>query len=400
MRRFLITTIAVLLLIPIGLFLARDTDPSETTASDSKVRPEPAKKKEQPNPCADDPGHCYQQGIDLAESPDFDHDDFPRLRQLFGDACDAGWALACQDRAMMAEQGIGEEIDLEKALGFYEKACSLGHELACTASRVLLEGGGPDWGPDLWFERCVDGDVEDCIQLGLYLEDGGEFDADLDARELFEAACNELDESACYWFGRHLEKNDKDASDATIDALYRRACDAGIGRSCSTLASRLDTRDTDPAQVAKIIEKACELEDGHGCYYLGLYHMDHDDEAAAIDAWRTGCDVWHDECCNQLGLAIVKDQRDEAGEYFERACQLNLPAGCYNFGVHLNITHSPPPFERSRQLFERACRGEHYLACAFLANMLRNGQGGPQDLGRAAELAALACQNGIDMACE
>lgn len=404
MRPFIITTVAALTLLALGLLLARSSAPSSSThevALEALEALEVLEEEQRLNPCADDPGFCYEQAIQLAESSDLGLDDFPKLRELFGDACDAGWALACQDLAMMAEQGIGEEVDLEKALRFYERACDLGHEVACVSAQFLQDGHDhQDWGPELWSERCSNGEVEDCVQLAIHLDEGGEFDTDLTARELFELSCEELDQSACFWFARHLEERDKEISAETLDELYQRACDAGVGRSCSTLASRLDHRDVKPDLVLASMEKACEFEDGHGCYYLGLYHADQGDEAAAIKAWRVGCEVWHGESCDQLALAIVKDDREEAGKFFERACHMNIPSACYNFGVHLNLTQSPPPFDRSRQLFEYACDGEHYLACAFLANMLRRGQGGPEEPGRAAELAALACQNGIEMACQ
>lgn len=401
MRRFFITTIVVLLLIPLGMYLASNSQPtSEQPASPAIDEREEADTQERENPCADDPGFCYQQAIEMADSPDLELSDFPKLRELFGDACDAGWALACQDLALMAEQGIGEEVDLERALKFYQMACDLGHGLGCASAQILQDGdGGQDWGPELWFERCTEGDVDDCIQLGFYLDDGGELEVELTARDVFEAACDELHDSACFWLARHLEAHDVKIPDNELDELYQRACAIGVGGACSVLASRLEDRSTDITQVIELMEKACEHQDGHGCYYLGLYRAESDSEAA-IRAWQTGCEVWHGESCNQLALAIVREDRDQAGEYFERACMLDIPSACYNFGVHLNLTQSPPPFERTRQLFDRACQGEHFLACAFLANMYRNGQGGPVDLSQAAELAALACQNGIEMACE
>lgn len=348
--------------------------------------------------CTDVPEQCYEQAMEIAERAGVDDEEFARVSMLFERSCAGGLAVACHDRAVFAQEGIGQQPDLEEALHYYERACEFGHEPACTTGQ-LLRATTPQRGPDFWVERCQAGDMEECIQLAIYVESGEESPDGRSAREILEQVCESGFSDGCFWLARHLDAVGSGVSDAEIEAHYLTACHGEMGRACSALARRLDARDAGSAQLLETLSRACDLGDGHGCHHLAIVYRRNDELTEAIAAWQRGCDLWHGESCHHLGQALLDDPDRESSPHFERGCQLGVSSSCFNFAIYLNTQVSPPPFERSRNLFDRACQDNHMQACAYLAIMLQQGQGGPAEPDRAAELNRRACQGGVQMAC-
>ena len=402
MQRLLPALAAIITIGGLAIFLifsGGEAEPElETPAVEAPlVEVEPTDENPHLQACTEDPEDCYHRAIELTERQQLDDEQIAEIASLFEGACANGLAVACHDRAVMADEAIGQAEDITEAILYYGKACTLGHEPACAMGR-LLTSGAAERGPELWIANCDAGELEDCIQLGLFVEAGGELPDGRTAIELLEHACEEGQSDGCYWLARHLDRIGSETADEDLETLYQLACDGGMGRSCSTLARRLDARG-DSTSLIPTLERSCELQDGHGCYHLGLVHSRGDNTAAAIDAFGKGCELWHGESCQQLGQALLSVPDEESAPHFERGCQMGVAAACFNFAVHLNTESSPPPFERSRRLLEQACTGDHLQACAFLATMLRNGQGGPANPARANELSQKACDGGVQMAC-
>ena len=86
--------------------------------------------------------------------------------------------------------------------------------------------------------------------------------------------------------------------------------------------------------------------------------------------------------CAEGSIGVVPDLR-EASRLFERACEL-APEACVSF----------------REYLRGQCQLETAAACLRLAQLYRNGLGGPRDVERAASLAEKACKYGDPAGCQ
>ena len=98
----------------------------------------------------------------------------------------------------------------------------------------------------------------------------------------------------------------------------------------------------------------------------------------------------------QSGMASYRaGNLPDAAEKFQRACDLNGAAGCYNLGVMYNDGAGVPrDANRAFGLFTRACEGDYPSACNNLAVMYREGSSIPRNESYAASLYMRACNLG------
>lgn len=349
--------------------------------------------------CPAKPEECYFRALAVTEAPQFGAAELREVLTLFEAACEASFALACYDRAVLADEGLEGPGQREVALEFYRKACEAGHDPGC-ARTTLLSSTAPTEGPAQWKEACEGGELFFCIQMGLYLSENDSIEEpEESAKHYFQRSCTEDHREGCYWLARYYDQLPQGYDNQEIEGLYAKACQGDVARSCSALGRRLDARDAPKDELEPVLARACALGDGNGCFHRGSFHHNRGEVEQAIQGWESGCDLWNAASCHRLGQLLLREEERSPLHSFQRACQLGLPEACFNQAVYLNTTQSPPPFEQTRPLLERACTGEHLQSCAFLASMLRNGQGGPKDPERAQSLSRQACEGGVKMAC-
>ncbi len=112
--------------------------------------------------------------------------------------------------------------------------------------------------------------------------------------------------------------------------------------ACVWLAAHHTTQGRD-ASAAELFQKACEQGAANGCAGLGslLYRggsllneqaVLRDPERAFI-AWEKGCELGSRVACYQLSQALLlaassETERETAGRYAQRACELGLAQAC------------------------------------------------------------------------
>lgn len=90
-------------------------------------------------------------------------------------------------------------------------------------------------------------------------------------------------------------------------------CTKGIYESCAKIANIYDDADLvkyDPHKALKYWDKACNGGIGDSCYSLGILYDEGThgknkvviDEAKAVSAFKKGCDVGNQNCCDQLKM--------------------------------------------------------------------------------------------------
>src|SRR5262249_19402695 len=119
-------------------------------------------------------------------------------------SCDKGAFADCFKLATQYARGEGAPRDLDKASGFYKKACEGKVAQACFDFAALLRGGAEKVKKDvpravLLYEQACDGGVaQGCAVLGEMYESGKEVEMHLGkAGEFHERACTEGMSASC-----------------------------------------------------------------------------------------------------------------------------------------------------------------------------------------------------------
>lgn len=105
----------------------------------------------------------------------------------------------------------------------------------------------------------------------------------------------------------------------------------------------------------KYIEKACELNDGRGCYWLGEFH--------------------------KSGGGTVKKDLKKAIQYYVKACELNEMFGCLSL-----VSNSQINKQKLFQYLSKACELNSGNGCRFLGDFYENGKYVKKDLRKAAQI--------------
>lgn len=99
-------------------------------------------------------------------------------------------------------------------------------------------------------------------------------------------------------------------------------------------------------------------------------------------------------------LGCGKEQ--EPGMVLEMNCEAALHSHemepCYQLGVQA-LKNARPQISRARGLFSKGCNVHHAPSCDALAEMVRDGRGGPRDVKRAAELFEIGCRGEVVSSC-
>jgi TPR repeat protein len=257
-----------------------------------------------------------------------------------------------------------------------------------------------------------------------------------DSPQLLQKKCDAKDWEACYWLAYAYKQGEGVVSDAAkAGAIYDRACTAGHANSCVSLSFMWDdgALGNDLPKVLRLLDRACELEDGEGCYYLGQYYLSGrgvaQDVTRAVKLYELGCDLEAGDACIELqgmlekGDVIPKDKK-RADAYYERGCDLAATlcvmalngymnpleencdkggfAACAELG-HMHLrgeSYLKVDEAEASKYFQKACDGNLAEACATLGWVLDYGKQVPKNPSKAVALYQKACTGKYAYGCQ
>ncbi|HEU0029908.1 MAG TPA: tetratricopeptide repeat protein [Kofleriaceae bacterium] len=243
-----------------------------------------------------------------------------------------------------------KDRDDAEAQRLFRDACDRGSQLGCAGLGTTLLSGGtgltsdPARGVQLLATACDARVARACVSLAKAYEDGLGVERDrVKAAELSRGACDAGEQRGCVQYGRSMLFGDN-----------------GVSR--------------DPQRARDLATKACESSIATGCTLAGLAYSSAFADAPESQKWlRRGCDGGDGAGCAAL-----------AYQYFNGG----LP------GEAKGVEISP---KLGAEFATRACDLGEQRGCALLARAFANGDGVAQDIARARELAATAC-NAADAA--
>ncbi len=264
--------------------------------------------------------------------------DLVAAQSLLVKACAGSIPEGCHAAGLTYLQG-GVSKDASQAFAFFQRACSAGHQPACTNQAFMLETGEAGTGDNslasavaLYRRTCAKGEMTACNNLGHFYESGTEVERDT------EAAAR----------------------------LYRAACDGAVGRACRNLGMLFEAGTgaaPDPVAAAELYRQSCGLGEAEGCTSLGNLYVDGQgiaaDPARGFDLFKEGCLGGDGVGCNNVGALY------EAGEgrpknvaqafaYYDIACESGMPEGCDSAAELLQNGRLPKDPEAVRRYKKRA----------------------------------------------
>lgn len=195
---------------------------------------------------------------------------------MYERACKGANYRGCYNLATMFEEGLGVPKDPPRVIAIYSKTCDAGEARACRlAGNWYLPSGEVSEelytkAVPFWRRACDGDDVTGCYNLGVSTANGQGVEKDpTAAAAVYAKACDGSSWNACnnlgnlFRSGRGLDKDEAKARE-----LFGRACDADLALGCDNLASILHEgpkalRDLDGAVTAA--DKACELKRESSC---------------------------------------------------------------------------------------------------------------------------------------
>jgi hypothetical protein len=157
------------------------------------------------------------------------------------------------------------------------------------------------------------------------------------------------------------------------------ACHTGAdcNRAALAAARGVDGQTPDPAQAARLYQRACDLGDGAACNNLGLAFQSGRglprDDARAFSLFELGCSRGAAEGCNNQGAMYehgsgASANLGDALRLYTQACRRGSALGCSNLGVLYaegrGVATDQP---EALRLFEQACNAGSSVGCNNLA---------------------------------
>lgn len=142
--------------------------------------------------------------------------------------------------------------------------------------------------------------------------------------------------AACNLAGTILTENKGVAPDARqAAAMYEVACSLRDAEACIGLAYAHQYAGTEPDYVAveNAFKRACDLDDGKGCWEYGNFFFETNALEKAAAPAKKSCDLGYAQGCEAYasflaeGIGIGKDEA-RAKIYYRKACELGHKASC------------------------------------------------------------------------
>jgi TPR repeat protein len=375
-------------------------------------------------------------------------------------ACDLGNRDGCAWAGVCDEEGwtSGKQKNVPGAIASYDKACRLGHDVACGLLSNLVWFQEPPH-PDRhrvpgWLQRACDAKLGDaCALLGALVEGGhGVPTSAPKALALYQRSCDLGTTSGCAGLGRILTFG---APGVPIDRPRARpallsACKQRSSEACGDLALVLRTTAKTADGALEAVQEGCERRhDGLVCRGLALayeqeeglgrdvfmaqYYFDkacfnkdgfscsraawlretgalgYVNMAEARRYWESGCFAEHPWSCHRWGMAEV-DEAERVGSTVPltqaasvalgKACKLGYLRGCLDL-VAVAARAQEDRMSRHHVYWgsERACELGHAQACAWVGWCFDHGVGPDPDPVAARVWYRRACDAGIVDAC-
>lgn len=196
--------------------------------------------------------------------------------------------------------------------------------------------------------------------------------------------------------------------------LYDTACELGDADGCGNVGflTLLGLgRDEDVEKAQELFEASCAKKSGAGCYGMALLAFDSrvgasSDLAQGLAYEQKACDLGELQACSDLGTWYrggtgVEQDLKKAHALFERACTDDVHFGCEHLAwaqVDGEGEFTADPKAGFAEM-SRLCKLPSPAACGSLGTMFHHGIGTEQDLAKARETYAYACEHGQVHAC-
>jgi TPR repeat protein len=346
-------------------------------------------------------------------------------------------AAACNALGDAHMYGLGEKVQVDSAIKFYEKGCKLGGaEAACTRWSFLLDSH-QELGPERRFlayelvqKGCNAGSPTGCANVAFvkdtalsHLSDAevatpenqaqGQLVARLyrqECRNGIEIACNNV--GALFANGRYGIPRGLTAAQRLDSSIYyyKLACNGiplrivgrdttrslGVGYACRNLGDiALYSRPPDTAAAIVQYRKGCLLFERAACAELALqeYMLHHDSADVSLLRAVTVCNEGLGVGCNYAGWLLrqpVFDRPVESLVYFRKACDLNYSWSCYRLGDIETSVGTRAKYHR------RACDLGDSYGCHGLGVLLEKNFSQPD---RALTFYQKSCDDGYAVGC-
>jgi TPR repeat protein len=347
-------------------------------------------------------------------------------------------AAGCNSLGDAYMYGLGEKIQVDSAIKFYEKGCNLGGaEAACTRWSFLLESH-PELGPerrrlayDLVQKGCRAGSPTGCTNAA-YVKDTalthlsnaelekpenqaqGQLIARLYRQQCkngIEIACNNV--GALFANGRYGIPRGLTAAQRRDSSIYyyKLACNGiplrvvgrdttrslGVGYACRNLGD-IALYSSPPDTAAAIVQyrKGCLLLERNACAELALqeYMVHHDSAVISLLRAVTACNEGLALGCNYAGWLLrepaFEDRKAESLAYFRRACDLGYGWSCKRLGDFESTIGTRSKYYR------RACDLNEGWGCRGLGSILQQSF---SQTDRALIFYGKSCDDGVAIGC-
>lgn len=301
--------------------------------------------------------------------------------------CDLDYAKGCRRLGWAYHTGTGVGADVSKAIAPYEKGCELKDGRACNNLGTLHE--------------------EELIK-GASIKK---------ANELYRKSCDLNEEMGCsnagYNFLYGISGTVVD-TDAGI-ALLKQGCGLDSADQCTEIADYFDEL-THYKESFLYYQKACKLEDGHGCLRVGWYydhgHAVDEDISNANIHYRLSCELGNPSGCNNYGRALMhvdtidpKIEKNEAQglELLVWACQQEEALACTGAGYYHEYTlGTDEDIKTALKFYETGCTLDdpHSGSCYNLGLNYEYGVGVKKSIKKAKTYMQRACELGDEDGCE
>jgi TPR repeat protein len=225
------------------------------------------------------------------------------------------FAVPCTTIADWNLSGWGIEVNSDRALALYQKACRIGSSYGCWGAAQLTladtrEEGHERASEALYARARQHGEIEcnrgvgmGCAVLGrlLFSTRGGARNEER-AMNLLSATCDTARVGfACHSLGTALQQRLQESSARN---WYRKGCDLGFAASCSSLGFLLKTGKgglSDKVLAGAIYRRGCDLRDAVACFNLArLRERWQPDATLARQMFNRACDLGHAEACKEV----------------------------------------------------------------------------------------------------
>jgi TPR repeat protein len=381
------------------------------------------------------------------------------VRDLYQQACDLGYSMACNSDQWHDADGLP---DLQKAAKLFTGQCSRTDPAACLVDGWAIEAEPID--PKLTGDDKVDAQVDllvraqrqfrsgcgswhpaPCFELARYSWEraalGDETPKEQNVREaaarrLLTGQCRDDYLPACVALGDLLPQlPEKIDSRGSAGNLYKKACDAGYAQGCYRLgvlvapqlsetenrhwfealcerghsgsclwvARSMSEAAGSDVEALEAWKRACLFHAPEGCRRAGPLLVA-DRPAEALQVFRLGCAFKDNAACGQLGLLLIKqDQGKAAIAHLDTGCEAGVVDACVEVGLlRLEGRQTDADPVRARVDLMKGCPDEgsrNIKACHALGRIYEDGFGTERDRSVAARYYRSACAAGQVQSC-